>query len=222
MDDLSGFFPAHHDISAWDSARSPALNSSTTLGRAFEVDVGAMKIARDLGLPHILPSALLACALAPLSAILHGVTLHDGRRVELDASDKVLCIQARHEISLRLSETLRRWTTDAADSQGGWPTLCASLWCRTAPGVLAATLLAEDPERQSHFLARWVPGGRIFSEVESQFSPTCVYGCLSVCRQRYQALRGDVWLDVPSLFGFEDWTSVVASGAQAAWTAPSM
>jgi hypothetical protein len=213
---FTDIFPASLNVFAWDTACLSRPNYVRRADGADELDILGVKAGRELDVPQILPAALLRCTLAPLSLITRGVTVDDGRHIELDTPDKLLCIEAREKLAARFADTLSRWTLEAPDDHL-WPTGCVEDWCRSAPGALATTVLGSDPERPSRLFSSWVPRGGAFLAVEEQFfSSECDYGCESAWRDRYQDLRDAIWDDVPALYGFDSWRAVIATGKTAA------
>jgi hypothetical protein len=197
-------FPASKYLSVWDQAeeRRPRGRVDT------ELDILAVKVARELNVPSILPSALLRCTLSPLDRIIKGVTVDDGRHAELDTPDKLLCLAARERLAGLLRPTLLRWAQEAP-SPDDWPTQCSNVWCRTVPGVLSTKVLAGDPDYTLCLLSPW--GERGMLDVMLQFADECEQGCDEALSGRYERLRRKTWVQIPSLFGFENWAAVSAA-----------
>jgi hypothetical protein len=202
--------PQSPSLSQWDAAskRRASVGSIT----CAELDIIAVKVARELDVPALLPCALFRCALGPLDSIAHGVTAKDGRHFQLDAQDKQACFVAREHVREIVYGRLAEWSYPNDED---WETSCSSRSCRGAVTYVMTQLLGNRARMESccflalddHLLEIQKSFAKTICSVDTDEEKTCE----EVFRDQWDTTRSNVWNHVPSFFGFVDWRTVQAA-----------
>jgi hypothetical protein len=179
-------------LDGWDQRDSPPM-IPVFQGRPF----AAVRLAREIDIPIILPAAMYGCARSAIERILDGITLPDGSSIDLDWRDKRSCIIAR----TRLSDAILMRTFKFLDHH---PSGCSTL-ARCAIGRLKHLR-----KLQAKFFN--TPGPRpLTKRFLKGFEKDVCDCCYTTSHASFVAARQALWDDLPGIFGLPSWQQLRAA-----------
>jgi hypothetical protein len=156
-----------------------------------------VKLCRDTGLHILLPAAMCASCFTKgdVTDIVNGVS--DPHRVELEPSDKIICLKARE----RLQSAFRQRVLNALlkkSSNCTSPEDCENSRAQSFHKFINSEIM-RDP-LQHIFLIEF--------RAISQFYAGACTACLAMSEATFNNDRADLWLILPSFFQLPSWSDL--------------
>jgi hypothetical protein len=188
LDHLSSGYPM--SLAQWREDEDPPATFSVFPSDAL----ATINLAREVGCPWVLPTALYDyCKFTGPAEILRG-TLQDGVLLALSETDKQLCSEAR-EAQREASKDLENFLTAPL------PDDCTGVGCLESRLVWLRYL---NKLRQDGFWLDPTEGW----EHWGVFSEHVCEPCLLACRKKYEDARQAVWESIPSMFKLPSWAEL--------------
>ncbi|KAI0703098.1 hypothetical protein C8Q76DRAFT_632366 [Earliella scabrosa] len=175
-----------HDFEVWNE-----LNHWVPNGWVDQEAIGVVNLARLIGEPLLLPSALLVCAVLE-EEVVHGFTREDGSQENLTLEEIALCIKGRRELQIANAAVVLRTLSAAPSLRCKDLTSCRSSIQKALSGLHlhVDSLVAGSPFRS---YLDCVKDGKL---------GLCSF-CSKALSERNSEERLKMWNRLPECFGIE-------------------